>query len=547
MNKSRPAKIRAPRHNGDYVVSPITNLSSFIAQNRSVFKDVDGQPIFNLDSDQILRLRKEARQQLMAAATDYVKCYAPDALQSLTTSSQDGPLILTGHQPEFFHPGVWFKNFLVHKLAGRCEGVGINIIIDNDTCSSSSVVVPSGTLENPQRHAIAFDGNEPNETNEQQAIPFELAEWKDPLTTSKFRDQAVSALSSLMSEPIVVDQVWEDLLTIQSECLNVGKTIARTRHLYELEHKIENLDVPLSHLCRQNTFGHFLLDIFTHAEQFQRLYNESLLEFRVQNKVRSQSHPVPELVTSEDWTELPFWIWTQQSPWRGPLYIRRLDDRFELTDLDQIHCEIAANEAFFEDLNALSDDGVAIRPRALMTTMFTRVFLADVFVHGIGGAKYDELTDRIIQGFYGVSPPQFITATSTHLLPLGVTPFDEGEVAVRKQEIRSLLFHPENYFSGSQTDATASKWMDKKKELLATIPSRGAKKAWHKSLEETNEAMQSFIRSRIKDCQNHLDDLTRLRQKTNLLTSREFSFLLHPQDLPNVLNRISEEAADKFI
>ena len=41
----------------------------------------------------------------------------------------------------------------------------------------------------------------------------------------------------------------------------------------------------------------------------------------------------------------------------------------------------------------LPSRGIRLRTRALTTTLFARYVLGDLFVHGIGGAKYDELGD----------------------------------------------------------------------------------------------------------------------------------------------------------
>ena len=40
----------------------------------------------------------------------------------------------------------------------------------------------------------------------------------------------------------------------------------------------------------------------------------------------------------------------------------------------------------------LRESGVKIRPRAILTTLYSRLFLSDLFIHGIGGAKYDAWT-----------------------------------------------------------------------------------------------------------------------------------------------------------
>ena len=44
--------------------------------------------------------------------------------------------------------------------------------------------------------------------------------------------------------------------------------------------------------------------------------------------------------------------------------------------------------------------------------MYARVVLGDLFLHGIGGGKYDELTDAIVGRFLGVAPPEFAVVTA---------------------------------------------------------------------------------------------------------------------------------------
>ncbi len=62
--------------------------------------------------------------------------------------------------------------------------------------------------------------------------------------------------------------------------------------------------------------------------------------------------------------------------------------------------------------------GIKVRSRALTTTLYARLFLADLFVHGIGGGKYDELTDELIQGFFECEPPIYLVFSATRWLPL---------------------------------------------------------------------------------------------------------------------------------
>ena len=64
------------------------------------------------------------------------------------------------------------------------------------------------------------------------------------------------------------------------------------------------------------------------------------------------------------------------------------------------------------------DLGVRLRTRALTTTMFCRFMLGDLFLHGIGGAKYDELGDEIARRFFRIEPPSFLTVSMTLWLGL---------------------------------------------------------------------------------------------------------------------------------
>jgi hypothetical protein len=52
--------------------------------------------------------------------------------------------------------------------------------------------------------------------------------------------------------------------------------------------------------------------------------------------------------------------------------------------------------------------------------MFLRLIVCDQFVHGIGGALYDEITDRVIRKRLGIDAPAFCVTTATLLFPAAV-------------------------------------------------------------------------------------------------------------------------------
>ena len=98
-----------------------------------------------------------------------------------------------------------------------------------------------------------------------------------------------------------------------------------------------------------------------------------------------------------------------------------------------------------EQLAAAEARGIKLRPRALITTMYARLVLSDLFIHGIGGAKYDELTDLIIRRFFGIEPPAYITATATFRLPIERPQVSLEDVRDSAQRIREARYRPEAF------------------------------------------------------------------------------------------------------
>src|SRR5205085_2488393 len=68
----------------------------------------------------------------------------------------------------------------------------------------------------------------------------------------------------------------------------------------------------------------------------------------------------------------------------------------------------------------LRRNDLRLSPRALMLTMFLRLFVVDQFIHGIGGGQYDQVTDRIIASHFQMPSPRFAVATATMHLPEAV-------------------------------------------------------------------------------------------------------------------------------
>jgi hypothetical protein len=166
-----------------------------------------------------------------------------------------------------------------------------------------------------------------------------------------------------------------------------------------------------------------------------------------------------------------------------------------------------------------------LRPRALLTTMFARLFLGDLFIHGIGGAAYDGLTDVLIRRFFGHDPPGFMVVTATAKLPIARHSFRAADLQRVQQRLRDLTYHPEKHAADS---ASAALLVDAKNDWIRREgPSRRQR---HHEIVRINEALQPFVAEQREMLLVQRAELEEHAQRERVLGSREYSFALFPRE-----------------
>src|SRR3954470_21474134 len=195
MERAREYRtLRAPSGDGQtIVVPPWESLPDAVARNREqlayVQYDVQGRSLADLSA--------AARRVLLDRALGYTARYreVPQRWRSLA-SLERVPFLLSGHQPALFHPGVWYKNFVLGSLARNLEGVGIHLLIDSDTCRSASIRVPTGSIQEPRVEAVAYD--EP-----MAEVPHEERMIRDAATFSTFAERSALLIRPFVQNPLV--------------------------------------------------------------------------------------------------------------------------------------------------------------------------------------------------------------------------------------------------------------------------------------------------------------------------------------------------------
>ena len=316
-------RLRAPREPGGVLLEPPHDRwTASLADNRARLARARQQSLAGLP---LSALQTAARQLLVDAARTYSAAYRSVPAERVTSATAaPRPLILTGHQPQLFHPGVWFKNFVVAEMASHCDAVGVNLIIDNDTLRAAAVRVPTGSALDPHIASVPLD----TATDE---IPFEERSIQDTGLFGSFPQRVRDALRTLVADPLV-DALWPAALDALRRSDNLGRCLSEARHVCEGGWGLPTYDVPLSVVCDAWPFRWFVVHLLDQGGRFRDVYNQSLAEYRRTHRIRSRSHPVPELARDGDWLEAPFWVWTSETPRRRRLFARRLKDRLELTD-----------------------------------------------------------------------------------------------------------------------------------------------------------------------------------------------------------------------
>ncbi len=492
---------------------------------------------FELCGRPIADWRQQARTELLRDAIRYTGSYRKVGATLVSAAADTGTatpsIVMAGHQPTLFHPGVWFKNFALDRVARSLSRtrpaapvIAINLVIDNDVATTSSIRVPlwDPVAARAGRDSIAYD-------SAAGGVPYELNRIRDLTRFEGFGDAVGKAISPIVANP-AVSRLWPHAVAAAKRCENVSCALAQARHSLEAELGLETLELPLSVACRGTPFAAFAYELLASAPWFRQIYNGSATDYRIANHIRSSAHPVPNLAADGEWIEAPFWIYSDRSPQRRPAWVRTDNGGLEISDRRGLSITVASRTPSLAAANELAErlgPEFKLRPRALATTIYSRLVLSDLFVHGIGGAKYDELGDEIMRRYFAVHPPGLMVVTATMLLPTaGLRPAAEPDrIESLTRQLRRTRFAPESF--ADEVDLPESLCREKI-DLLANIPAHGRRRSWQRQIESVNQRLSERlggVRQRLSEA---LAEAKQFESDTAVLNNREYSFCLHELD-----------------
>jgi hypothetical protein len=538
-----------PKKNKEIFIDPAHNdIPGLIDINKERFQSYD----FNVNGIPFSQFREQVRSETLKKAGEYTdKIWSLCSKLNITGTENlscvkdsyttEKTIIQTGHSPVLAHPGVLIKHSLVHSIAKKVNSVGINMVVDNDASNNNCLNIPDINGTDSSVENIEYLPGSRN-------LAFEEIRYADSTQLPAFKKSVAKALHNPDMKKTFED-FMNVVIMLSGETLQFSNLYTFARCVFLTRFGINNLEVPVSLISETDSFLNFFLHITANLKRFVNIYNAKLREYRKLKRISSKANPLPDLMEEGFVVEMPFWIWKDNEP-RKSLYASVADDR-----RISILCENKIVEHFdfggrngsmknlenLERLKGLISNGIKIRPKAIANTMYSRIFFSDLFIHGIGGAKYDLITDEIVREFFGVEPPEYATISATLHLPYKPLNVSKEDVIALKHVIKDMGYNPDRYASDEiMEDPEMRSMVREKKELIAKESHDSKEKhLTFDRIKQLNSLMKEKISPVIKEKEMEIEDLEKRIKYNSIVTNREYPFCIYPESMLGELFKLN--------
>ncbi len=402
-------------------------------------------------------------------------------LEKLGISFSGQKIFSTGHQPELFHPGILWKDIFLSKISQEHNATPIHFIVDTDvkefiyfSVNESSKGLQISRFEYIDSEKKVFYKSELPESIEKK---IENLIQKEKNTLSKFiPDDRIE----------YVKEILEEYLSGIKDKTPIYQLNESIRQKILSSYKINIPSFSISELLDFPEYKSFYHKIASDKSNFIQVYNSQLQKYRLEHKIKNAAQPLPDLEPNE----LPFW---------------------------KLHSD--GNREKIQEIQ----EGDTIVPRAITLTMFLRMFVCDLFVHGRGGGRYEEISDGIIREYFQLEASPHIVASATMHLPIK-SPF-EGTIADEK-ELQKLLrdtnHSPEKFLPNDH------EFVIRKKQIQAEFANPSAdKKKLHTEISELNEKMKPLVQTEKEKYEKEIQDLPEKIATRKVFEERHFPFFYY--------------------
>ncbi len=485
-----------------------------------------------------------------------------------------GPVILTGHQLEFTHAGIFAKSVAADALARQLGTAGVFLVVDSDLPKQTSLWLPIVEGDLVHRVSVPLPGCDPTLPVESQPLVsasrwqrffVQLAEHADNDSLPMLRQRSTGGWvahgfsrggheSANDSRPPPLKR-WATQST-RLHHISIGGAIAcfagelkntpetNLATIIENGHAAVGRQLGLgdfhtlraSWLSQTPEFRAFAAHLILNAREFARHYNKAQREYRIRRRVRNPQRPAPPLFCDADRTELPFWI-GRIGQARQRLFVSDNSDGIELyADRESIGTFDKTRLGGIKNHDRpwqVELDGWHLRPRALTLSAFVRLFISDLFIHGIGGAKYDEMTEDFIRSFFKTELPPACCVSATAYLSLPSHGIERQALTQARHARRDLRFNPQRHLDNLPRDL-----LTRRAELIKTSSdlrsrSRSAGSRRRRVFNEIRAINSDLIAlggEQLEMIEQRARRLSRLYESDRTASDREYFFALHSRE-----------------
>jgi hypothetical protein len=451
-----------------------------------------------------------------------------------------GLVVLTGHQPEFVHAGVLAKSIAADALSSRLGAQAAFLMVDSDVPKTTQLALPQSTSRGLRRVEVPVPGCDRQYPFEHQpAAP--RAEWL----------QFFAMLTSLhdFGDRSLLPTFARAWLTTGDANPRYCDAMARAQAAAEAALGLGVLwQLRMSQLCQTPEFRVFVAALLLDAGRCAKQYNAAQAAYRERHRVRAPGRPAPPLLVRDELVELPFWAVRPDEP-RRRLFVTRIHDAVELSTDNRVIGDLRpadlARAATHQAPWPIEQAGWQLRPRALALSAFARLFVADLFIHGIGGARYDEMMEDFAARFFGVAPMPAGCVSATLRLPLAHSGVSRMDIAAARHQSRDLRYNPQRHLTNLPGEL-----IHRRAELIRRGIELRAHQCWDhagrrlvfREIRRTNGQMLESDPWRAAEYDQRVQTLESQWQLDRIALDREYFYALHlPQMLEQLVQVIRKE------
>lgn len=458
----------------------------------------------------------------------------------------DRPIILTGHQPVFFYPGLWAKCLAASQLAAMTDAAVYHLITDTALSPEFKHYIPeANNRANARRQEVDFFSSKELKTKE-KILPYAFLAAPDKPALEKvledtrvFGPAPVKEASAFFADKLVgglkANRTWDQF---HAHTLDVLDRLSNTKRAV----------LEGSAVWASEPFIHFVAYWFIHAADLVHSYNDTLNEYRREKGITHDIEPVANLKFDDWYFEMPFWgvvknqyrdtIWAKTDGKMLTIRLKGLENQFTF---------------HFDDLeNELKASSLRIWPKAIPQTLFMRMYLCDFFIHGIGGGIYEEVVDRFFRKTTVITPPTYGVVSATYLID--PTQSEELKKVVpeeRKLEAwkRALEQNPEYLFTRSAewkstlpadvqktmekclSNTDLRELVDQKKMAVEQLKDPDKKPRAGKRIKEVNEELAAAYSDVFQAINRGILEAQALEEAKNVFAFREYPFFCYGEEV----------------